>query len=223
MKCHHAIIAYRRVSTAKQGRSGLGLEAQEAVIAGYVKATGTHVIATYTDVESGKSDDRAQLAAAIEAARLHRAKLVVATLDRLSRDVAYIATLMKRGVDFACADMPSASTFELHIRSAIAQEERRKIGERTRLALSAAKRRGVILGGYRGTAPDDDARAKAAQVNMAKAAEYARQIMPHIDTTLTLRGNAALLNGLHLTTPRGCAWTAAAVRRVIVTALEPRK
>lgn len=213
----HAIIAYRRVSTEKQGRSGLGLEAQEAVIAGYCRATGATVIATYTDIESGKVDDRPQLAAAIEAAKLHRAKLVVPTLDRLSRDVAYIAALMKRGVDFACADMPSASTFELHIRAAIAEEERRKISERTRLALAAAKRRGVKLGGYRGTAPDNDARSKAIEIRQTKAAEYARQIIPHIDRTLTLRDNAARLNGMHLTTPRGCVWTAAAVKRVIDT------
>lgn len=214
----HAIIAYRRVSTEKQGRSGLGLEAQEAVIAGYCRAIGSRVIATFTDVESGKNDDRTQLGAAIEAARLHKAKLVVATLDRLSRDVAYIAGLMKRGVDFACADMPTASTFELHIRAAIAEEERRKISERTRLALAAAKRRGVILGGYRGTAPDDDARAKAAQVKTAKATDYARQILPHINPTLTLRDNATRLNAMHLTTPRGSVWTAAAVRRVMVMA-----
>lgn len=214
----HAAIAYRRVSTEKQGRSRLGLEAQEAVIAGYCRATGSQVIATFTDIESGKVDDRAQLAAAIKAAKLHRAKLVVATLDRLSRDVAYISALMKRGVEFVAADMPSASTFELHIRAAIAEEERRKISERTRLALAAAKRRGVILGGYRGTAPDDAARSKAIETNRTKAAEYARQIMPHIDCTLTLRDNAARLNALHLTTPRGAQWTAAAVRRVMVMA-----
>lgn len=212
-----AIIAYRRVSTEKQGRSGLGLEAQESVIAGYCRATGAQVIATFTDIESGKVDDRAQLAAAIEAAKLHRAKLVVATLDRLSRDVHYISGLMRKGVEFVAADMPSASTFELHIRAAIAEEERRKISERTRLALGAAKRRGVVLGGYRGTSPDDDARSRATQVNKAKALDFARQIAPHIDTTLTLRDNAARLNAMHLTTPRGSLWTAAAVKRVIET------
>lgn len=213
-----AYVAYRRVSTEKQGRSGLGLSAQESAIAHFVKASGATVVATYTDIESGTIDDRAQLLAAIDHARRSNARLVVATLDRLSRDVAYLATLMKQ-VDFVAADMPSASTFELHIRAAIAQEERRKISERTKAALAAARARGTVLGGYRGIAPSAAARAKAIDARTNAATARARCLAPIIaelraDGCNTL---AALANGLNargVTAPRGGMWTAMQVQRI---------
>lgn len=213
-----AYVVYRRVSTEKQGRSGLGLNAQESAIAHFVRATGATIVATYTDIESGIIDDRAQLLAAIDHARRCNARLVVATLDRLSRDVAYLATLMKQ-VDFVAADMPSASTFELHIRSAIAQEERRKISERTKAALAAARARGTVLGGYRGVAPSAAARTKAIDTRANAATERATRLAPII-AELRATGRttlAALADGLNargVTAPRGGAWSPMAVSRI---------
>ena len=216
----HAVIAYRRVSTEKQGRSGLGLEAQAASVDAYVKMTGAVVLATYTDVESGKVDDRPQLAAAIEAAKSANARLVVATLDRLSRDLHFIAGLMKTGVDFVAADMPGASTFELHIRAAIAQEERRKISERTRHALAAAKARGTKLGGFRGTNPTDVSREAASQVRTSNAGAFAAKVRPAIDAlhsegVTSLKGIAAALNAKGVMTRRGGEWSATQVARIL--------
>lgn len=216
----HAVIAYRRVSTEKQGRSGLGLDAQAASIDAYVRMTGASVLATFTDVESGKVDDRPQLLAAIAAAKAANARLVVATLDRLSRDLHFIAGLMKTGVDFVAADMPGASTFELHIRAAIAQEERRKISERTRHALAAAKARGTKLGGFRGAVPTDESREAAAHVRAGNADAFAAKVRPALDALqssgiTSLKGLAAALNAKGITTRRGGAWSATQVARLL--------
>lgn len=215
-----ALFAYLRVSTDKQGRSGLGLEAQTAAIQRFADTSGDQIIATYVDVESGGSDSRPQLAAAIEHARRHGGCLVVATLDRLSRDVAFIATLMKAGLEFRCADMPTASTFELHIRAAISEEERRKIGERTRAALAAAKARGVKLGGYRGYSFGDEARTRSAAVRSSQAREHASRVRAALDglniRAMSLRAVAAVLAERGIRTPRGKSeWTAAGVRNLL--------
>lgn len=178
------IVAYYRVSTAKQGRSGLGLDAQRAAVIAYANVYGLRIVAEFTDIESGKVDARPALEKARLAAIAHGAPVVVATLDRLSRDVAFIATLMKEGVRFTCADMPSASEFELHIRASIAQEERRKISERTRVAMQAAKARGRTFGGFRGHVADDAARAAAVAARRATAAQHAKA---HIALVSALR------------------------------------
>ena len=178
------------------------------------------MLATYTDIESGKVDDRPQLVAAIAAAKAANARLVVATLDRLSRDLHFISGLMKTGVDFVAADMPGASTFELHIRAAIAQEERRKISERTRHALAAAKARGTKLGGFRGTNPTDESREAASQVRTSNADAFAEKVRPAIDALHTegvtsLKGIAAALNAKGVMTRRGGAWSATQVARIL--------
>ena len=140
-------VAYYRVSTAKQERSGLGLDAQQRVVREFAQDRGL-LIAEYTEVESGKVNDRVELAKAIDEATTSDAILVVARLDRFSRSVSFISGLMERGIGFQVAEMPNASDFQLHIHAACAQEERRLISERTRAALKEARRRGVELGKY---------------------------------------------------------------------------
>jgi DNA invertase Pin-like site-specific DNA recombinase len=215
----HVIIAYRRVSTDRQGKSGLGLAAQTSLIENFAQMKGTTVAATYEDIESGGNDDRRELARAIEHAKRIGGVLVVATLDRLSRDLAFIANLMKSGLEFRCADMPTASTFELHIRAAIGEEERRKISERTRLALCAAKAKGVVLGGYRGVAPSQAATAKGHAAQALAADARARALAPIISELRaeghnTLDRIARALTHRGITSPRGGKWSPIAVSRI---------
>lgn len=139
------IIAYYRVSTKRQGNSGLGLEAQRAAVARFGSP-----VAEYTEVETGKKADRPQLRRAIEHAKQLDGTLVVAKLDRLARNVLFTATLMDSGVDFVAADMPHANKLTIHIMAALAEQEATMISERTKAALAAAKARGVKLGGKRG-------------------------------------------------------------------------
>lgn len=144
-----AYIAYLRVSTDRQGKSGLGLEAQQEAVSLFARGDDA-IIATLVEIESGRNSERPQLAAALRQCRQFGATLLIAKLDRLARDVAFVATLMKSDVRFIAADMPEADPFRLHIESAIAEEESRKISARTKAALAAAKARGVKLGGFRG-------------------------------------------------------------------------
>jgi DNA invertase Pin-like site-specific DNA recombinase len=143
----NAAVAYYRVSTEAQGHSRLGLEAQQAAVARYCEAAGLSLVATYEEVESGKRNDRPVLAEAIARARRAKATLVLATLDRLGRKVSKISTLLDDArVPFVCCDAPNDSKFVLHIRASVAEEEGRKISERTSKALQALKARGVKLG-----------------------------------------------------------------------------
>ena len=146
-------IGYIRVSTKQQGHSGLGLEAQQAALQGFMKADDT-LVQTYTETESGGKDSRPQLDKAIlHCKRIKGAVLLIAKLDRLSRSVHFITGLNKRVHDYVCCDMPTATPFEINIRACLAEEERRMISERTKAALQAAKARGVRLGGDRGYRP----------------------------------------------------------------------
>jgi DNA invertase Pin-like site-specific DNA recombinase len=139
-------IAYYRVSTAEQGKSGLGLEAQRKAVRDYLDGGSWELIGEYTEVETGKRSDRPELEKAIAACKKHRARLVIAKLDRLSRNVAFIATLLEKKIDFLCCDNPHATKFNLHILAAVAEFERDAISKRTTEALAAAKARGVKLG-----------------------------------------------------------------------------
>jgi DNA invertase Pin-like site-specific DNA recombinase len=138
-------IAYFRVSTDRQGKSGLGLEAQREAVLNYLNGGSWTMVAEFTEVESGKHADRPQLAAALAACKKRKAKLVIAKLDRLSRNLAFIATLMDSGVEFVAVDNPHANKLTIHILAAVAQHEREMIAQRTREALAAAKARGVKL------------------------------------------------------------------------------
>ncbi len=143
------IVAYYRVSTQRQGRSGLGLDAQREAVAAYAASTGSTTAAEFTEVETGKRADRPKLAQAIARARAIRGKLVIAKLDRLARNVAFTATLMDSGVEFVCCDMPYANRLTLHVVAAVAEDEALRISQRTKAALAAAKRRGIKLGTHR--------------------------------------------------------------------------
>lgn len=162
-------IAYYRVSTKAQGASGLGLEAQELAVVNFLNDRGGQLLSSYVDIETGtrKGNDRPQLAKAIAHCKREKATLVIAKLDRLSRNVYFVSGLMESGIDFVAVDMPSANRLTIHILAAVAEEEARMISRRTKEALAAAKSRGVKLG-----RPENltrEAQAKAAQVVREKA------------------------------------------------------
>jgi DNA invertase Pin-like site-specific DNA recombinase len=213
-----AYVAYLRVSTEKQGASGLGLDAQQAAVQDFTRGAG--VIATYIEIESGAKADRPQLVLAIEHAKRAGARLLIAKLDRLARNVGFVANLMNAGVAFTCCDMPNASEFEINIRACLAQEERRLISVRTKAALAAAKARGVKLGGFRGGATAGSVGAAGNAVSTSRAAKQAASVAPMIEEArsagaLTLRAIAGVLNSRGFATPRGGAWSAVQVQRVL--------
>src|SRR3982075_3391828 len=162
-------VAYYRVSTSKQGRSGLGVEAQCHSVNSFLNGGTWSLVAEFTEVESGKRNDRPQLAKALQACRVYGAKLVIAKLDRLSRDAHFLLGLEKAGVDFLAADMPHANRLTVGIMAMVADEERRMISARTKAALAAAKRRGVKLGGDRGGRLTAKTRAAGAAARQAQA------------------------------------------------------
>lgn len=217
-------VAYCRVSTDKQGRSGLGLEAQQTAIQAHLRPGDTLIQPTYVEVESGKRSDRPQLLAAIERCRRTGAVLLIAKLDRLARNVAFISNLMESGVEFEAVDFPKANRLTVHILAAVAEHEAKMISERTRAALAAAKRRGKVLGGDRGYRPSapPSARdvAKATAVRQRKADHKAFAVLPVIERLRgegveSLNALAARLNEMGHETPRGGAWTATAVKRAL--------
>jgi DNA invertase Pin-like site-specific DNA recombinase len=211
-------IAYYRVSTDKQGKSGLGLEAQQQAVLQYLNGGSWELVAEFTEVESGKRDDRPQLAAALAACRKHKATLVIAKLDRLARNVAFIANLMEAGTDFVAVDMPEANKLVLHIMAAMAQHEREAISTRTKAALAAAKLRGKQLGGFRGGPSVDQA--KGTQANAERAKEWAQGDIGREVADMKARGwsmweIAHHLNDLGVKTRRGGEWQATTVKRVL--------
>jgi DNA invertase Pin-like site-specific DNA recombinase len=206
-------IAYYRVSTARQGRSGLGLEAQRTAVQDHLNGGPWKLCGEFTEVESGKRSDRPELAKALAAARLHKATLVIAKLDRLARNVAFIANLMESGVDFVAVDMPTANRLTVHILAAMAEHEAVAISARTKAALAAAKRRGVKLGGDRGNLPGVAKKGAKASVQsrQARADERARDLAATVeelrqDGRNSLRQIAAGLNEREITAPRGGVW-----------------
>lgn len=208
------VVAYYRVSTANQGRSGLGLQAQRQAIAALCQSRAWEIIADYTEVESGKVAERPELAAALHRAKVTGATLVVAKLDRLSRSVTFLSALQDSGAKFLAADMPEANELTVHLMAAVAQAERKAISTRTREALAAAKARGVRLGNPNGAAALRRAQTgNAAAVKRLKASaeSYARDIAPVIadiraSGVTSLAGIAAELNQRHIQTRRGGAW-----------------
>lgn len=216
-------VCYLRVSTSRQGASGLGLEAQRAAVMAHVGAHGMTVAAEFVEVESGKRDDRPQLAAALAVCRLHRAQLVIAKLDRLARNVAFIANLMDGGVDFVACDMPHANRLTLHLMAAMAEHEREMISERTKAALAAAKARGTRLGNPNGAAHLLDGCRQAAAASAARRKADASQrdmAVAPILAELAASGVAGArslayeLNMMGVPAPSGGIWSAGQVRVV---------
>ena len=159
MKHSGRFVAYYRVSTARQGRSGLGLEAQQQAVREHLDGGNWTLVGEFVEVESGKRADRPKLAEAVKACRVRGAKLVIAKLDRLARNVAFISNLMESGVEFEAVDFPQANRLTIHIIAAMTEHEVKMISDRTKAALAAAKRRGVKLGGDRGARLTAQARA----------------------------------------------------------------
>jgi DNA invertase Pin-like site-specific DNA recombinase len=213
-------VAYYRVSTAKQGRSGLGLDAQRKAVADYLNGGPWELIGEFMETESGKLDERPKLKEALSLCELTGATLVVAKLDRLSRNVAFLATLQDSGARFVGADLPEANELTIHIMAAVAQAERKAISRRTKEALAAAKARGTKLGGSRGNLEDlKKGPAVSVAVRQKAAAERAAKVQRHIEAAKangasSLRQIAAALNALGITAPRGASWSAAQVARV---------
>lgn len=223
------IVAYLRVSTKAQRQSGLGLDAQEAAVEDYCRRYGAKRIKTYTEAESGRKSDRPELLKAIGHARLAGATLVVAKLDRLSRNVAFLAHLIESGVDFACCDIPSANKLTLHVMAAIAEHEAEAISQRTKAALAAAKARGILLGSareghWRGREAARErgrrkAVAKAAAERSRAAAEAYAFLLPAIrdwrSSGASLADIAARLNTDGHLTRSAKPWSATAVCRLL--------
>jgi DNA invertase Pin-like site-specific DNA recombinase len=205
-------VAYFRVSTQRQGQSGLGLEAQQQAVREYVERCGGHLAAEYVEVESGAKCDRPELAAALEQTKDLDGTLLIAKLDRLSRNLAFIANLMESGAKLVCCDMPEANELTLHIMAVMAQHERKMISERTKLALAAAKRRGVKLGN-----PQIHQTAHFAAT--ARADQFARDLYPSLQG-LVLRGctrreMVAALNNMGASTPNRKRWHLSTLQRVL--------
>lgn len=216
-------VTYYRVSTQRQGRSGLGLDAQKDAVRRYLEAHGGTELATFREVESGKLNTRPQLDAALRRCRQTRATLLVAKLDRLSRNAAFLLSLRDAGVRFVAADMPDMNETVVGILAVIAQHERQAISDRTRAALAAAKARGVRLGNphldrVAPRRPKDALHASQAAQKVAK--DRAEDLRPVVDEARaagceSLRQLAAHLNGLGIRTPRGGEWAAASVARLL--------
>jgi DNA invertase Pin-like site-specific DNA recombinase len=173
-------IAYRRVSTDQQGRSGLGLADQDRVIREFCERRGLRLEGEFTEIESGTDNARPELAKAMAAARRKRGLLVVATLSRLGRRVSFVSNLMDGGTPFACADSPDDEPFILHLKAAWAEEETRKISKRTKDALAMAKARGAKLGNPQNLS--HEARVKGAATMKARASAEHAAIMPQLNT-----------------------------------------
>ena len=221
-------IAYYRESTKQQGASGLGLEAQEASVIHHVNGHGK-LIASYTEVESGKKSERIELAKALGHAKRNKATLIVAKLDRLSRNVAFLSALMESKVDFVCADMPTANKLTIHIMAAMAEHEGKVISERTKAALVQAKKRGIKLGSHREGHWEGreqtringlvKGRVQAAKSNKAKKIEAYADLLPQVmeyrKLGKTFQQIADTLNASGHVTRRGKFWSHVQILRLV--------
>lgn len=217
------IVCYLRVSTARQGSSGLGLEAQLQAVQDYAASVSGSIVATFTEVETGKLNTRSELTKALHLAKVTGSTLVIAKLDRLSRNAAFLMTLQDAGVKFVAADLPLANNLTIGIMALVAQQEAEAISKRTKEALQAAKRRGKVLGNPNGAA----ALLKAAKGNVAalsaiksKADNHATNLQPVIDSLKTegiisLGGISKALNERGMKTPRGGIWHKTSVSNLL--------
>jgi DNA invertase Pin-like site-specific DNA recombinase len=218
-------VSYLRVSTVRQGISGLGLEAQREAVTSYLNGGRWTLVREVVEVESGKRNDRPAIAEALRLCRLHRATLIIAKLDRLARNVHFISSLMESGVEFVAVDFPQANRLTVHILAAVAEYEASMISARTKAALAAAKARGVKLGGQRGSLDRMEAMAKkgnaaSAAVRRATSAKRNEDLLPVIEDIrgaglTTPQQIAQGLNERGITAARGGTWSAVQVRRVL--------
>jgi DNA invertase Pin-like site-specific DNA recombinase len=234
-------IAYYRVSTRKQGQSGLGLDAQRAAVRAYLKTENretdqavpspnggisphgdkTAPFMEFTEIESGKRNDRPRLDEAMQACRVYKATLVIARLDRLARNAHFLLGLKESGIDFVCADMPNANRLTVGIMAMMAEEVGRTISANTKSALKAAKARGVVMGGFHGYAPSDLDRKRSAESKEKAVRARARDLAPIVRTLQatgaeSLRAIAAGLNAKGVPTATGKGqWSARQVQRVL--------
>lgn len=214
-------ITYYRVSTIKQGQSGLGLEAQERAIQDYLSFNNGEVIGSFTEIESGKKNDREELMKALKMCRQYNATLLISKLDRLSRDVSFISSLMKSEVKFIATDNPNVNELTIHILSALAQHEREMTSKRTKEALARAKERGVKLGSPQNLRNRDKGTRVSSEVRSAKADVFAKDtyeiIKPLLDSGYSLNNIAKEFNKRGLLTARGKtgSWTARSIKNII--------
>lgn len=204
-------VSYLRVSTQRQGQSGLGIEAQRAAVQQYLAGTGGTLIEEHLEVESGSSRHRPILLQSIAQAKKTGAVLVIAKLDRLARNVAFVSALMEAGVEFVAVDFPAANKLLIHIMAAVAEHEKMLISERTKAALAAAKARGVRLGAYG---------QRLADHHKAAATEFAQTLLKPILQAMseghqTLQGVADQLNGCGHRTREGATWSPPGVQRLM--------
>ena len=216
-------VSYCRVSTQRQGQSGLGLEAQRRAVADYIRSAGGELVEEFVEIESGRNDERPELKRALVHARVSGSVLLVAKLDRLARSVKFIATVLDAGVEIRACDIPSASRMVMHILAAVAEEEARAISARTKAALQAAKARGVRLGNPHLVGGGDAAMsAKGVAARRERARAHAELVAPFIRDAqkagaTSLRQLAAALTARGVRTPRGgSTWQATQVRNVLV-------
>ena len=213
-------VTYYRVSTQRQGRSGLGLEAQRAAVQQFLAGRDAQVFAEFTEVESGTKGDRRQLAGAMLMCRMTKSVLLIAKLDRLARDAHFLLGLEKGGVEFVAADMPFANRLTVGVMALVAEEEAKAVSARTKAALAARKARGLPLGNAATLRPADRAgAARAAAVWSLKAAGHAAMVLPAIQemqaSGMSLRAIARALSARGFATVRGGQWTASQVSAVL--------
>lgn len=221
-------VSYLRVSTAKQGRSGLSIEAQRQAVADLLNGNGSKIVDEFVEEESGRNNDRPQLKQAIATARLHGAKLVVAKLDRLARDAGFLLSLRDSGVEFVAADLPEANRLAVGVLAVVAEDEAERISQRIKDALAAKKARGEPLGNPDTLPKDPERRREVAQegarasakVRSERADRRARDLAPILkeireEGSTSLREIAAGLNERGIPTARDSKWTASAVKRVL--------
>lgn len=221
-------IAYYRVSTERQGRSGLGLDAQRAMVEGYVRGHGGEILAEYVEVESGRRCDRPQLARALGDAKAYGATLMIARLDRLARNVAFTSALLESGADFCACDNPHANKLTIHILAAIAEYESDLISMRTKAAMAQAKLRGRVFGAHdprcRGgwlarTGRITEVQARALRERRRRAQEFLGRVAPivraMIGRGMKLRAIAGTLNESGIRTRMGKMWSDATLSRIM--------